>query len=62
MAQHIMDRNKLYLPSKTFKNVFFLCHELFVTVGYSDVVQKLIDTWISLLKIFCAYKQTGESN
>lgn len=62
MAQNIVDRYELDLPSEQLEHVLFLSDELLVAVWDLCEAQQLVDTGVSLLQVLGRDEDTREGD
>ena len=60
VGQHVVDWDELNFPAESFKHVLLLSYKLLVTVRDTDVVKKLVYTWVGFLKILSTDEQAGQ--
>lgn len=53
VSQDIIKRDELNLPSQLFQHVFFHCDEVIVAEWETSILQKLLDTGVSLFEVLC---------
>lgn len=59
MGQDVVCADELHLPAERVQNIGLLGDELLVAKGHTDVLKKLLDTWVGHLVVFGGNEDAG---